>query len=130
MNGKDIDFFLKHVKHYGGVTDLQHTVKPGYVYIVFTGVSPYGHWVVLDLSVTPFYFFDSLGKSPTHYGLPHMKYNRKVIQSGASDVCGLYCIYYVVNGIKGLKRFGSNRKLNDAWILKWILKWIETALFK
>ena len=51
MNGRDIDFFLKNVKGYGGLKNKQdlHTAKPGYVYVVFTGISPQGHWVVLDL---------------------------------------------------------------------------------
>jgi len=127
MNGKDIDFFLKRVKSYGGVIDLHRisNIKPGFVYVVFTGVSPYGHWVVLDFRGKPF-FFDSLGRPATHYGLPRTKYNDKVIQSSDSDVCGLYCIYYILNGEKGLKRFGKNRIRNDSWILKWL----ETAVFK
>ena len=126
MNGKDIHFFLKDVRDYGGVIDNHsdnhsddHRVKPGYVYIVFTGVSPHGHWVVLDLRAKP-YFFDSFGRGPSHYGLAHMTYNRKVIQSHDSVVCGIYCIYYILNGVKGLQRFGSNLKLNDTWILKWL----------
>ena len=126
MNGRDIDFFLKHVRDYGGVVDLHHlsNIKPGYVYVVFTGISPHGHWVVLDLKNN--FFFDSFGKSPLSYGLPHMNYNKQIIQHSSSDVCGLYCLYFLLNGVKGLKRFSSDTKQND----RWLLKWLSSAVFK
>ena len=126
MNGRDIDFFLKNVKGYGGLKNKQdlHTAKPGYVYVVFTGISPQGHWVVLDLKNN--FFFDSSGHPPTIYGLPHMKYNKKIIQHSSSDVCGIYCLYYILKGEKGLKKFTHDTKKND----RWILKWMTSAVFK
>lgn len=59
---------------------------------------PGEHWVAFYcMSPNYFEFFDSYGQSPSAYGFPHRTphYNRKLIQSLTSSVCGQYCLFYI-----------------------------------
>jgi hypothetical protein len=77
-------------------------------YITNTDVStgPGKHWV------TFYYptrgdpeFFDSLGKSPSHYGFKgNYKYKNRVIQAPGSKACGKYAIAYALYRTKGLSQ--------------------------
>lgn len=130
MYGHDIDYFLSSCPEYGGVIcSNQLPQKPAKrMYVINTspcGVTDAGHWCVLDFTGEEPFFHDSVGKSAEFYGWPKMKYNRFRMQ-GNSDVCGCYAIHYVINRCKGvpfktlMKPFTSNRKANDAYILKWM----------
>ena len=126
MNGADISFFLQDENKFGPIlaVDLLQYVQPGKVYVLNTKPSyeKGGHWVVLDMTGTTPYFFDSFGNSPSFYNLPLCNYSRKILQDKASDVCGIYCIYYITMGGKALDRFGKNTKKNDKYLLKWFTK--------
>ena len=127
MNGLELDYLLQKVPWFGGIIDYStNKIRLGYIYVLFTGVTPIGHWVVVDLKNN--YFFDSLGRPPAHYGLPAMKFNHRMLQHPSSDLCGVYCMYYVINGVKGLKRFTSDTKKNDTTILKWLELYLEDVM--
>lgn len=70
------------------------------------------HWVVFHFpSKGSMEFFDSLGNPPEHYHRrfqsilifngPRYKYIDSRIQSVTSSLCGHYCIYFVLQRIKG-----------------------------
>jgi hypothetical protein len=57
-------------------------------------------------------FFDSYGRNPAHnsdhfatwldeHAPPHVQWSRKQIQSDYSDVCGLYCLFYLRQRLSG-----------------------------
>ena len=67
------------------------------------------HWVVFYFPRRgPYEFFDSLGNSPESYRVgfekildkKYLMYNGQLQQS-PSNVCGLYCAYYVMKRYKG-----------------------------
>ena len=67
------------------------------------------HWVVFYFPRRgPYKFFDSLGNSPESYRVgfekildkKYLMYNGQLQQS-SSNVCGLYCAYYVMKRYKG-----------------------------
>jgi hypothetical protein len=125
MNGEDISFFLQDKDKFGSVLaiDQIQQVQPGKVYVLNSNPSykKGRHWIVLDMTSEP-YFFDSFGNSPTFYNLPPCKYSKKIIQDKKSDVCGIYCIYYITMGRRALDRFGENTKKNDKYLLQWFIK--------
>jgi hypothetical protein len=99
---------------------------------------PGRHWVA-------FYFkdsrnveyFDSYGRAPDNMyflnfinrNVKHYDYSEKPLQSFHSDLCGEYCIYYLlqrsrnVSQRKFLRKFSNNRKLNDEKLVKFINKY-------
>ena len=95
---------------------------------------PGKHWVTFYFPHTgPDEFFDSLGKWPEDYNVNFEKalrrrywINRSQIQDSDSDVCGLYCIYYVMERFAG-KRMKDivvpfdvkKRKQNDEFIVSY-----------
>lgn len=100
---------------------------PGF-YIWNTGLfaSAGEHWVAIyvteDHNVE---FFDSFGKSPKFYGWDisqSINYNKKPLQSLDSDVCGMYCLFFLYFRCRGLNmdailaNFGSNRRENDNFV--------------
>lgn len=112
MNTQEIIHALKNVKQFQGVRpadDLPRIsrLSTSRFYILNTDPSdkPGEHWVAVYIGETP-EFFDSLGHSPSHYYNefeyllvnrgPKYMYNAKRIQNYGSDVCGHYCIFYVV----------------------------------
>ena len=79
----------------------------------------------------PYEFFDSLGNRPEEYGVglekklskPYLK-NFGQIQQSTSNVCGLYCAYYVMKRYQGktmkdiLKVFNlRQKKRNDRLVV-------------
>lgn len=87
---------------------------------------PGRHWVAIYVPcVGPVEYFDSYGKSPDVpailrflRGKPSV-YNRRCLQSRTSEVCGQYCIYYLVHRARGRSmeeitgRFGTDKNRND-----------------
>ena len=74
-----------------------------------TSQGPGTHWVVFYFPRRgPYEFFDSLGNSPESYHVgfekildkKYLMYNGQLQQS-SSNVCGLYCAYYVMERYKG-----------------------------
>ena len=94
---------------------------------------PGSHWLALyKRSKKVYEFFDSFGLPPAFYQLtkkhPFLKdckiiCQNKQLQSISSNLCGLYCIYYLQLRIRGhnmndiVNHFGSNCKINDAIIM-------------
>ena len=91
---------------------------------------PGKHWVV-------FYFpkrgkpefFDSLGKSPSHYGFEvrgNFKRNKRKLQASDSRVCGHYALFYALQRSLGipmekiLANFGNNQDVNDYKVHRYI----------
>jgi hypothetical protein len=84
------------------------------------------HWVSDDYNVE---FFDSFGKSPQFYGWDisgNVKYNKKTLQSLDSDVCGMYCLFFLYFRCRGLKmesilqKFSTNRVQNDRFVVDFV----------
>lgn len=64
-------------------------------------------WVIDNQTIE---FFDSMGLTPSAYGrdisafvnqYPVVHWNKIRLQSFTSNVCGAYCVYYIVNRSKG-----------------------------
>ncbi len=87
---------------------------------------PGRHWVAYFFNPTHVYFFDSYGKAPWKKELQQpmtmrkrKKYFGRRLQ-GSSQVCGQYCIYFILAMIKGwgFKRFGNQLNQNDMLVKK------------
>lgn len=71
---------------------------------------PGKHWVTFYFPVRgPYEFFDSLGRKPMDYDagfetILQRQYfmNCDQLQRSNSDMCGLYCVYYVMNRSVGM----------------------------
>ena len=91
------------------------------------------HWLAIFIpKAGPAEFFDSLGNSPIHYDLdfqtfllqekPCFMYNTHRLQNFGSDLCGLFCLYFIEKRIQNisfhdiLSKFSSNL-LNNEQIL-------------
>ena len=115
----------------------QLTRKPGYFFISNTQTSDQRgeHWTAFYFKKRgPDEFFDSLGNQPGYYGQyfntvlnkPYLC-TLEQIQESDSDVCGAYCIYYVICRYAGLdfqtilNTFDvRNRKKNDDVVVEMI----------
>ena len=88
------------------------------------------HWVaVFFYSASKCEFFDSMGQNPKFYNAyfenfiykfcTNFTYNHKPIQMRYSNICGIYCIMFLMYCCKAkrmnifIEQFGSNRSLND-----------------
>ena len=102
-----------------------------------TSGGPGKHWVVLYFPEQgPHEFFDSLGNSPNYYGVGFEKFLDKKylmcttqLQQTTSNVCGLYCVYYVLKRCQGntmrdiVKEFNVlNKNENDRFIVSELKK--------
>jgi len=73
-------------------------------------------------------FFDSYGHSPDYFNFIASAYNDKRVQSNTSDVCGQYCLYYLMNRCRGksmkstLNQFGDDYNKNDAFVNNFICR--------
>lgn len=78
--------------------------------ICHTDVSPAGHWVVYCVrninNKFCVQYFDSLGNSPTYYGLQFPLKNcsiysiNRVLQHASSESCGIFVLYFIHYRIK------------------------------
>ena len=85
------------------------------------------HWVCAYVSDThKVEFFDSFGQPLQFYGwniLKEVQYNEKPLQSSDSEVCGMYCLFYLYFRCRGLSmdsiiaNFGENTRINDKYVL-------------
>ena len=115
----------------------QITIKKGQ-YVICNTDSSGGrgkHWVTFYFNSNgPYEFFDSLGRPPDHYGFervlerPYWS-NNDQIQDSYSDVCGHYCIYYVMRRYRGqtmkdiVQPFNiHNRIMNDDYVVTFVNK--------
>jgi len=92
------------------------------------------HWMAIFIPKdSPPEFFDSLGKCPSSYShflidflieenAHGFVYNYKRLQAPFSSSCGLYCIYFLVQRVKGksfesiLGEFSENLQQNNVFI--------------
>ena len=115
----------------------QITIKKGQFVIANTDNSSGKgkHWVAFYFNAYgPDDYFDSLGKLPEYYGFQHVLQRRywmncDQIQDSKSDVCGLYCVYYVVNRYAGktmkdmVEPFDINKRtMNDKCVVDFVNK--------
>ena len=88
------------------------------------------HWVAIYVTDThKVEFFDSFAHSPQFYGWDISQYvlfNQKPLQSPVSDVCGMYCIFYLFFRCRGLTmdsiltNFTNNFRKNDAFVSQFL----------
>ena len=96
---------------------------------------PGKHWIAVFFPPNSLpEFFDSLGRSPSHYSEKLLNflleensegfvYNCKRLQPSHSSTCGLFCLYFLYFRIRGysfsniLKRFGTNLEHNDSIVI-------------
>ena len=133
MNASELEFFLRHVKDFGKVLSIDQLcqLRQHKVYIVNNkpSVHPGEHWFVIDLRKKSPYVFCSFGTKPSEYGLPQdWKYSKIKLQDNTSDTCGLYCLYYIINGKMNV--FSKNTKKNDKIVISWFKKYVRTKLYK
>ena len=91
------------------------------------------HWMCLFQEATTLELFDSLGNPPNFYDLkgklPHssiLTYTNRRLQ-GNSDVCGVYCMYYLFYKSRGFPTskiindlFSMDRDQNDRYLIDFI----------
>jgi len=109
MNGLELTKALYRVKTFGEVIPAdQLPIEPKNKFYVVNNdpsTKPGRHWLAVYMGQVP-EFFDSLGQSPSSYNKdfenflinhgPNYKYNTMRIQNDGSDMCGGYCIYYII----------------------------------
>lgn len=99
---------------------------------------PGQHWVAFYLPSKNLTgeFFDSYGNPPSYYedifqlfanGLSlKLKYSPQQLQSEKTNVCGYYCIYYLMNRCRGMnmysiiKPFSDNHMNNDQFVYDYV----------
>ena len=108
-----------------------------YVANVDKASSPGSHWVAIYFaSNDTAEFFDSLGQPPGTYTMSFVTFldrnclqwtnNYKTLQSPFSNVCGQYCIYYLVHRCRKInmntivQKFTSNRENNDKLVAQFV----------
>ena len=103
------------------------------------------HWVAVYITEHNFYFFDSFGRSIEDFEDPFKTYMKEAskhfnvytssqnLQSIFSDVCGLWCIYYLWSKFSSYKfmfrHFSNDTKSNDQ-ILQDLMYFINVILPK
>ena len=70
------------------------------------------HWIAMYINTDTCEFFDSLGKTPKYYHkywhdfliekAGKYYYNNEQLQHSNSDLCGKYCIYYIIMRSQGV----------------------------
>ena len=94
------------------------------------------HWVLIFYTKHFTLFFDSFGRSPKELFLESsvkssqnpVLYNIKVIQHPKSEVCGHYCIYFLIllsrnHTLASInKAFGKNLRKNDQLVFNFVKK--------
>jgi hypothetical protein len=135
MDTTQIKNLLVNEPKFGGVLpfDFLYKCTKNKFYIINTDIStePGKHWLAVYLSDTP-EVFDSLGNKPSFYGRdleyllvnngPSYMYNTLRLQADGTDVCGQYCIYYVIMRTFGftfrnvINSFTNNKLCNDTFV--------------
>ena len=99
------------------------------------------HWLVLLYKKPYFYFMDSYGRTlheqsfPSQFtstiknyiGNARYKFNKNLLQRLTSNVCGDYCIYFIMEMSKKsfekvLSVFGDNLSKNDKYVELYVKK--------
>ena len=92
---------------------------------------PGQHWVAYFFTRTQAFYFDSYGRQPMTPGLcklmrrrKRMKYFSRRLQ-GTGDVCGDYCLYFILAMTWKLDFdcFGRDLKANDRYVRKFVRKY-------
>ena len=97
------------------------------------------HWLVLLYKKPYFYFLDSYGRSmhdgtfssqftrtiKSYVGNARYKFNRKMLQQLTSNVCGDYCVYFIMEMSKKslenvLSIFGDDLAKNDNYVKNYV----------
>ncbi|RLJ22854.1 hypothetical protein DJ031_00105 [bacterium endosymbiont of Escarpia laminata] len=100
------------------------------------GGEPGEHWVAVYVDRRGVgEYFDSYGLPPLHADFRAFlhrhcgdawTYNDKRLQSGVSNVCGQYCVAYLLLRCRGMPLttfqtlFGANRVANDCLVFDWL----------
>ena len=105
------------------------------------------HWIAIFFySVNYCEFFDSLGHPPAYYHKHFEKfiksfaneyiYNRQKIQMMTSNVCGVYCLMFILYCCHGKRLcifqrlFSKNKLHNDTFIMRMYKHYITRCLLK
>lgn len=106
---------------------------------------PGTHWVAFYFSSEQKgEFFDSYGQSPHYYKNSFgdflkshkWEFNTRKLQSDWSDVCGLYCIFYLSHRARGhsmnkiVQLFTNDTMLNDAKVSQFVKSHFRVLLTK
>ena len=84
---------------------------------------PGTHWLAIYLEKGVGEFFDSCGRAPDYYSFDfNFKFNDKRLQSSTSNVCGQYCLYYLMQRCRNVpmqdivNSFSDNYAVNDDFV--------------
>jgi len=96
------------------------------------------HWVVFFKNSNCLEFFDSLGNSANEYGKYFVQFYKRFksfkeipqrFQCFNSNVCGMYCLYFIVSRLHGISYEGTirlfdvmHRRKNDEFVKKYVLQ--------
>ena len=118
----------------------------GYIVNVDGSDKPGSHWVAMFFPTTPdgegdgaAEFMDPLREKPNYYS-EHFKtflqnnsssyiYNKHVLQSPWSSVCGQYCLFYALHRCRNIpmstitNMFTNDKEWNDMLVRDFIRKW-------
>ena len=104
-----------------------NTFPTGYIVNTDSSNKPGRHWLAFYLkSRDDVELFDSYGHPPEYFSLTANTFNKKRIQSSTSNVCGQYCLYYLLHRCRGVSmasivnQFGDNYHENDNYVYDYI----------
>ena len=97
------------------------------------------HWLAYFYGECGLEFFDSFANIPSFYpGLPAKVdvLNRKRVQGFDSQMCGQWCVYFLLNRYRRytmndiVRRFGNDYDANDHWIRTFFFEYfgIDTSV--
>ena len=88
---------------------------------------PGDHWLVLSRKDSKIYFIDSyfVNSMRNFIGDEQVRYNQRWLQRLTSNVCGVYCIYFIKELTKHslkycLSVFNENLTKNDQYVLDYL----------
>ena len=105
------------------VHSREKRVKIGHWFAIYVNAHRTGHFYC-SFGLTPFGACAKLLEENSVYTV----HSTKLIQSPASTLCGMYCVFVLTNLIAGkqfdtiLNTFGPNLRKNDAFVTEWVAK--------
>ena len=110
------------------IPDSRSSTPYGFIFNTDSSDQKGTHWLAVFIDANnKGEFFDSYGHSPNYYNIPiQLNYNSKMLQSHYSNVCGHYCLYYLLNRCRNVSMnsivnvFGNKYDENDSFVMEYI----------
>jgi hypothetical protein len=144
MDSFEIGKILQNLPEFEGVYAIDtlpnslRKIPSAYVINSDRASGPGIHWISLYVDERNHaYLFDSYGNSPVFYGLDtylndnckSWSFNRNILQSPLTSICGAYCVYFVMMKNADVKEwlqpFTDNVILNDCIVLDFVWRFLR-----